>query len=182
MKNNKLLPELEVKYAKLEQVDQTSQSNRITGYASVFGIADQTGDFVMKGAFAKSLNAFSDAQNSIKMLWQHDPTQPIGIWERIYEDEIGLKVEGRILTSLSKGQEAATLLKNGVIDGLSIGYQTKRSQQTPKGRALLELELWEISLVTFPMLPEARVGLSDEGELVSELAALVHAARAELQA
>jgi HK97 family phage prohead protease len=92
------------------------------------------------------------------MLWQHDPTQPIGIWDEVREDATGLWVKGRILAEVEKGREAAALLQAGAIDGLSIGYRTVKSERDGRGRRLLtELELWEVSLVTFPMLPEARV-------------------------
>ena len=92
------------------------------------------------------------------MLWQHDPTQPIGIWDEVREDATGLWVKGRILTEVEKGREAAALLAAGAIDGLSIGYKTVKAERDGKGQRLLsELELWEVSLVTFPMLPEARV-------------------------
>ena len=95
---------------------------------------------------------------SVKMLWQHDPSQPIGVWDEVREDGTGLYVKGRILIEVEKGREAAALLAAGAIDGLSIGYRTLRAEKDGKGRRLLsELELWEVSLVTFPMLPEARV-------------------------
>ena len=93
------------------------------------------------------------------MLWQHDPAQPIGVWDEVREDAKGLWVKGRILTDVARGREAAALIGAGAIDGLSIGYRTVKSRKDDKGgRLLSELELWEVSLVTFPMLPDARVG------------------------
>ena len=93
------------------------------------------------------------------MLWQHDPTQPIGVWDEVLEDNKGLWVKGRLLADVAKGREAASLIGAGAIDGLSIGYRTVKARKDGKGgRLLLELELWEVSLVTFPMLPDARVG------------------------
>jgi HK97 family phage prohead protease len=92
------------------------------------------------------------------MLWQHDPAQPIGVWDEVREDATGLYVKGRILTEVARGQEAVALLAAGAIDGLSIGYRTLRAERDAKGQRLLqELDLWEVSLVTFPMLAEARV-------------------------
>jgi HK97 family phage prohead protease len=92
------------------------------------------------------------------MLWQHDPAQPIGVWDEVREDATGLYVKGRILTEVARGKEAAALLAAGAIDGLSIGYRTRRADRDGKGqRVLQELELWEVSLVTFPMQAEARV-------------------------
>ena len=130
----------------------------VEGYASLFGVRDQGGDVVLPGAYAESLKALAAAGRRVKMLWQHDPGQPIGIWDEVREDATGLWVKGRILAEVEKGREAAALLQAGAIDGLSIGYRTVKSERDGRGRRLLtELELWEVSLVTFPMLPEARV-------------------------
>ena len=130
----------------------------VTGYASVFGLRDQGGDIVMPGAFAASLAAAKATGRAVKMLWQHDQAQPIGLWDEIVEDAHGLRVKGRLLTDVARAREAATLMQAGVIDGLSIGYRTRRAQKTQDGgRQLIELELFEISLVTFPMLPQARI-------------------------
>ena len=136
---------------------------RIEGYASLFGKRDQGGDVVMPGAYAASLAALKARGGSVKMLWQHDPTQPIGIWEEVREDATGLWVKGRLLSEVEKGREASALLEAGAIDGLSIGYRTVRSERDSKGQRLLaEVELWEVSLVTFPMLAEARVAAKAE--------------------
>jgi HK97 family phage prohead protease len=88
------------------------------------------------------------------------------VWDEVREDATGLWVKGRILTEVEKGREAAALLTAGAIDGLSIGYRTVKAERDGKGQRLLqELELWEVSLVTFPMLPEARVSAKgDEPE------------------
>lgn len=156
----------------------------VSGYASLFGLRDQGGDVVQKGAYAASLKRLSAAGRGVKMLWQHDPAQPIGIWDEVREDATGLWVKGRILTEVDKGREAAALLAAGAIDGLSIGYRTVRAERDGKGQRLLsELELWEVSLVTFPMLPEARVsakGASLEAETWRHLAEAVTAGRQSL--
>ena len=135
----------------------------VAGYASLFGMRDQGGDIVQKGAYAASLARLTASGRAVKMLWQHDPTQPIGVWDEVREDAVGLWVKGRILTEVEKGREAAALLTAGAIDGLSIGYRTVRAERDGKGQRLLaELELWEVSLVTFPMLAEARVSAKAE--------------------
>lgn len=135
----------------------------VTGYASLFGQADQSGDIVQKGAYAASLKRLAARGGRVKMLWQHDPSQPIGVWDEVREDATGLWVKGRILTEVEKGREVAALVKAGAIDGLSIGYRTVKAARDGNGRRLLsELELWEVSLVTFPMLPEARVAAKSE--------------------
>ena len=156
----------------------------ISGYASVFNRRDQGGDVVLPGAYADSLKAMSKAGRRVKMLWQHDPTQPIGIWDVVREDKTGLYVKGRLLPEVEKGREAAALLEAGAIDGLSIGYRTVKAERDGKGHRLLqELELWEVSLVTFPMLPEARVaGKADspEAETWRDVAALLEEARARM--
>lgn len=158
----------------------------IEGYASLFGAADQGGDVVGKGAYAASLSEAGRNDRSIKMLWQHDPAQPIGVWDEVREDEKGLWVKGRLLTATQRGQEAAALIEAGAIDGLSIGYRTVRATKNGKGQRLLqELELWEVSLVTFPMLPSARVAgkaddFSTDAQLMRDLAAAFDGARALL--
>lgn len=125
------------------------------GYASVFGVVDQGMDVVEKGAFRKSLGS----GRKVKLLWQHDATQPIGVWEHMEEDERGLKVRGRLLKDIQKGAEAMSLLRAGAIDSMSIGYSTVAATNEGGGsvRKLLEVDLWEVSLVTFPMLPDAQV-------------------------
>lgn len=149
---------LEHKFALLGESMTVTDGTQISGYASLFGKKDQGGDIVMPGAYARSLKALATKGRSVKMLWQHDPAQPIGIWDEVYEDAAGLFVKGRLLTDVAKGREAAALIAAGAIDGLSIGYRTLRAEKDSKGARLLsELELWEVSLVTFPMLPEARV-------------------------
>lgn len=130
----------------------------VAGYASLFGRRDQGGDVVQHGAYGASLAALAAGGRRVKMLWQHDPAQPIGVWDEVREDATGLFVKGRILDEVARGREAAALLAAGAIDGLSIGYRTLKAERDGKGRRVLsELELWEVSLVTFPMLPEARV-------------------------
>ncbi len=156
----------------------------IEGYASRFGACDQGGDVVAQGAYAASLATLAAEGRRVKMLWQHDPAQPIGVWDEIREDATGLWVKGRLLESVAKGREAAALISAGAIDGLSIGYRTKRATKDTGGRRLLtELELWEVSLVTFPMLPSARVagkGDTPFDDGLRELAAAFRVARAEL--
>ncbi len=177
---NGLPSELEVKFQELES-DENLDACKIKGYASLFGVPDQSGDIVCPGAYTASLESKKPIHGSIKMLWQHDPTQPIGVWDVVREDKKGLFVEGRILKEIQAGQEALALLEAGAVDGLSIGYRTlKSSKNRQGGRDLKQVELWEVSLVTFPMLPEARVTADEDGRLVSELADVIAEARREL--
>lgn len=156
-------PELEHKYVQLADQIELGEDASISGYASLFGEVDQGGDVVERGAYAASLTRMETAGMRVKLLWQHDPAQPIGVWDDVREDERGLFVKGRLLTETQKGREAAALIEAGAIDGLSIGYRTVKADRDAKGhRHLAELELWEVSLVTFPMLPQARVGAKAE--------------------
>ncbi|MDF0600944.1 HK97 family phage prohead protease [Psychromarinibacter sp. C21-152] len=179
---------LEHKFCRLGDELSVTDGVLIEGYASVFGAADQGGDVVGQGAYARSLEAMAARCGRVKMLWQHDPAQPIGVWDEVREDARGLYVAGRVLTEVARGREAAALLAAGAIDGLSIGYRTVKAQKDGKGRRLLqELELWEVSLVTFPMLPDARVGAKGEAGtdspggqedgLLRDVAAALEAAR-----
>ena len=173
---------LEVKFAPLGRSDGQGNSV-IDGYASLFGVPDQNGDIVERGAFAASLARLKEAGRNVKLLWQHDPQQPIGVWDKVFEDEKGLRVKGRLITEVARGAEGAALMAAGAIDGLSIGYKTIRSEKEGAGRRLIELDLWEVSLVTFPMLPEARASASapdPEAEIIEALSDALSGARAAL--
>ncbi|MEX0338370.1 MAG: HK97 family phage prohead protease [Arenibacterium sp.] len=149
---------LERKFSHFGKALKITASSEIEGYASLFGESDQGGDIVEPGAYVKSIEELRKSGRSVKMLWQHDPQEPIGVWDEVREDAKGLWVKGRILDTLRRGREAISLIGAGAIDGLSIGYRTKQATRNEKGQRLLsELELWEVSLVTFPMLPSARV-------------------------
>jgi HK97 family phage prohead protease len=134
---------------------------RFAGYAAIFGRPDRGGDIVKAGAFARSLARGGAA---VPLLWQHAPARPIGRVEYLKEDRRGLRVIGR-LSDGAAGREAAALLKEGAVRGLSFGYRVRGARgQGP--RELTELELVEVSLVTLPMQPRARVH-AVEGDLSS---------------
>ncbi len=134
------------------------ESGAFEGYASVFDVVDGFDDRVAPGAFAASL-ARKQGGRGVKMLWQHDASEPIGAWDSIVEDERGLYVRGRLLLDVRRGAEAHALLKAGAIEGLSIGYTTVEATFDPdsKSRRLTKIALWEISLVTFQACPGAEV-------------------------
>lgn len=172
---------LETKFHRFNDDLTLGDDHVIEGYASLFGSVDQGGDVVQPGAYARSLKA----DRQVKMLWQHDPREPIGIWDEVREDKRGLFVKGRLLESVARAREAAALTRAGAIDGLSIGYRTVKATKDDRGRRLLsEVELWEVSLVTFPMLPEARLEDPREGksEALHDLAKVFEDARRTLAA
>ena len=176
---------LEHKFHRPEAGLVVTEDARVAGYASLFSKRDKGGDVVMPGAYGDSLRTLTASGGQVRMLWQHDPSQPIGVWEEVREDTRGLWVKGRLLTEVARGREAHALIKAGAIDGLSIGYRTRRAERDNGGRRLVEIELWEVSLVTFPMQPEARVGGKAEAQdeaLLAELAATFEAARRSLAA
>ncbi len=129
---------------------------RFSGYASVFGRLDSGGDIILPGAFAKSL---ARRRGRIRLLFQHDPKEPVGIWESIAEDGHGLFVAGRLVPGVPRAEALKRLIEQRALDGLSIGFRTvKASREAGTGhRQLAEIDLYEISIVTFPMMEEARI-------------------------
>lgn len=146
----------EVKFAHAD-LTSVETDGTFSGYASLFGVEDLGRDIVEAGAFSKSLAKRGAA--GIKMLYQHDPAEPIGVWTEIVEDAKGLFVRGRLMPSVSRAAEVLALMREGVLDGLSIGFRTVKGRSNTRTgvRRLLEVDLWEVSVVTFPMLPGARI-------------------------
>ncbi|MFY7762061.1 HK97 family phage prohead protease [Aquidulcibacter sp.] len=127
----------------------------IAGYASLFGLPDLAGDVVERGAFQTSLRRLPAA--SIRMLYQHDPDRPIGRWIEAFEDQAGLWMKGLVEPNHPETQKIAALIQAGLADGLSIGFRTLEATPRPAGgRILKTIDLREVSIVTFPMLPRAR--------------------------
>ena len=155
-RSNRFFPYRETKFAPV-RIENVSQTGRFSGYASIFGEVDMGNDVVAQGAFAKFLGKHNPSD--IRMLFQHNPDEPVGIWEDIKEDSRGLYVTGVLSTATNRGRELIDLMRQGAIDGLSIGFKTVRSRQNKnsKIRTILEADLWEISIVTFPMQTNARV-------------------------
>lgn len=126
----------------------------IEGYASLWGVADLNRDVVAKGAFAASLAR--TGAGGVRMLHQHEGRAVAGLWDQIVEDERGLFVRGRIMDWSPDARFAQALSRAGAMDGLSIGFRAGRARREGATRVLVEVDLWEVSLVTFPMLPGAR--------------------------
>lgn len=135
----------------------------LSGYASLFGRRDQSGDVVEAGAFRASL-ARVPAER-LRFLWQHDRAAPIGVILDVREDALGLAVVARVTPGAARGRDALALLAAGAVDGLSIGFTTRlaRRYQALSGRRLVAVDLHEISIVTFPMLDRARIAPVDLG-------------------
>ena len=129
----------------------------VEGYASLFGEIDQARDMVLRGAFADTLAR--RGVRRIPMLFQHDPSEPIGIWLELREDMRGLYARGRLIPDVQRAREVLAMVKAGAVDGLSIGFRTVKGRIDPKTRVrkLDQVDLWEISIVTFPLLAGARV-------------------------
>jgi len=129
----------------------------VEGYASLFGEIDQARDMVQRGAFADTLAA--RGVRRIPMLFQHDPAEPVGVWLELREDTRGLYARGRLIPEVARARELLSLLRAGAVDGLSIGFRTVKGRVDPRTRvrSLLAIDLWEISIVTFPLLAGARV-------------------------
>jgi hypothetical protein len=149
------------------------------GYASRFNVVDLGRDLVLPGAFAASLAA--RGPRGIKMLFQHDPAEPIGVWQEVREDAWGLFARGRVLPEVERGREVLALMRAGALDGLSIGFRAVEGRTDPKSgvRRLHKIDLWEISVVTFPMLPEARVSAVKRDD--ARLAAAIRRATAAMR-
>lgn len=141
------------------------------GYASLFGVEDQGRDVVMPSAFRASLAR--RGTHEVRMLFQHDPAQPVGVWDEIREDARGLHVRGRLIEEVTRAAELLALMRAGALDGLSIGFRARKAMRDTRTgqRRLYEIDLWEISIVTFPMLPGARVSSVKTGAALLPLSA-----------
>jgi uncharacterized protein len=154
-----LLPQLETKKTGQHQtrafafeVRSTGENGEIEGYGSVFGVKDSYDEIVAPGAFSSSLTEHRAAGTMPAMLWQHDPSEPIGVWLDMVEDEKGLRVKGQIVLETERGKAAYALLKKGALKGLSIGFVSRQWawDEAAEVRTLIAVDLWEVSLVTFP--------------------------------
>ncbi|WP_168378351.1 HK97 family phage prohead protease [Acinetobacter cumulans] len=141
------------------KIKAVQEDGFFSGYGAVFGNVDWYNDVILPGAFAKSLEKWAEKNKMPPVLWNHNDGEPIGVYTSIYEDEKGLFVEGRLLIDdVPRAKSTHALLKAGAIDGLSIGYKTKKANQQTNGiRELIELDLGEISIVTMPANEESLI-------------------------
>jgi uncharacterized protein len=155
------------------KAEDIADDGTFTGYGSVWGVIDSYGDIMIPGSFAASLEQHAANGDMPKLLWQHLPEEPIGVWLEMREDERGLYAKGKLLQDVQRGREALTLLRAGALSGLSIGYEAvdienatsdavvqRYGYEVPTGgmwRLLHAVDLWELSVVTFPALSVAQV-------------------------
>lgn len=130
---------------------------RFEGYAALFGRVDLGRDLILPGAFAHSLA--ERGAGGVRLLFQHDPAEPIGTWLSLHEDSVGLYVKGQLTLDVARAREVLALMRAGAIDGLSIGFRAVEGRTDPRTRVrrLSRIDLWEVSVVTFPMQPDARI-------------------------
>lgn len=143
----------------IKAIDDEESKGEFSGYGSIFGNKDLGNDVVVEGAFSKSIAR--KGAKAVKMLYQHKADEPIGVFDEILEDKRGLAVKGRLAMGTQRGREVFELMKMGALDGLSIGYRVAEKGQEyderRRRRMIKEVDLMEISAVTFPMNPKARV-------------------------
>ena len=153
----------------------------VEGYASRFGEIDQARDMVMPGAFQATLA--TRGLRRIPMLFQHDPAEPVGVWLELREDANGLYARGRLIPEVARGRELLSLIRARAIDGLSIGFKTVRGRIDPRTRIrrLYAVDLWEISIVTFPLLAGARVHAVKQAAASSQACPPLSRARARAE-
>lgn len=136
---------------------QVSGNGHFSGYASVFSVKDTGSDIVEPGSFTRTLK--NRRPSDIRLLWQHDPREPIGVIKSLREDSHGLYVEGQLLLEIERAKALHLLIQAGALDALSIGYKvvSSRADQAARARRITDIDLWEVSFVTFPMQPLARL-------------------------
>lgn len=141
------------------EIKLAGDDGTVEGYGSVFGVRDNYDDVIAAGAFLQSLKEHKSQGTMPAMLWQHSSDCPIGVWTEMAEDAKGLRIKGQLALDTVKGKEAYALLKMGAINGLSIGFVSKQwaYDRDSEVRTLTEIDLWEVSLVTFPANEKARI-------------------------
>lgn len=170
------------------QVKELTEDGTFEGYGSIFGNVDAYGEKVVPGAFVESLAKHRREGTNVLMLWQHDPDNPIGVWEDLAEDAKGLYGKGRLILEIQKAREVRALMLQKAIGGLSIGYREIDTEPDGNVRLLKKLELYEISPVAFPANRRARIeavkfgefeALARRGERLQETGAVLPRRRAD---
>lgn len=149
------------------EIKAVGDDGTIEGYGSVFDVKDSYDDVIKPGAYTATLADHKAAGTMPAMLWQHDSDEPIGVWIEMVEDGKGLRVKGQLLLATTRGREAYELLKVGALKGLSIGFMAKEWSYQDDLRILTAIDLWELSIVTFPANQKATVTGIKSGEAVT---------------
>ncbi len=150
-------------------------NGRFFGYASVFNVEDLHGDVILPNAFA------GNDVSSVKLLWQHNASEPIGRVLNLVQTQYGLLIEGQIIESTEQGKDIINMIADGVIDGLSIGFEIVEAEKLEGKRYISKVKLWEVSIVTFPANPEARIGeLKSDSESIEEIREVLEQLRKSL--
>jgi len=143
------------------EIKSLDEGGSFEGYASAFGVRDSDGDVIVKGAFTDSIKRAEESGNYPKMLWQHNYTEIVGKFFHMHEDDYGLYVKGALILEVERAREAYALLKAGVLDAMSVGFNIPKTDEDAEfiggGRVISKLDLWEISLVTWGANPAARI-------------------------
>lgn len=156
------------------EIKVLNEDGSFAGYGSVFGNVDQQNEVVAPGAFSRSLASWKKKKAMPPVLWQHDRDQPVGIYTEMSEDDTGLAVQGNLALKVQRAAEAYELMKMKAVSGLSIGYRVVKEEEDRESgiTTLKEVDLWEVSLVTFPANDKARIrtvkSILDAGELPTE--------------
>ena len=153
------------------EIKDVTASGSFSGYGNVYGIVDEGDDIVLNGAFGDSLSEWASKGRMPALLWQHNSRQPIGAYQSMKEDPVGLYVEGKLALKTQLGAEAYELLKMDAISGLSIGFMTREDSYDQKTgiRTIKKGDLYECSLVTFPMNDSSRVAAVKSIEEIGDL-------------
>lgn len=139
------------------ELKEVSAEGTITGYGAIFNNVDQHGDRIVPGAFAKSIATRMSGGAALPMLWCHDPREPLGMFTEVSEDRKGLRLKGQFVMDVPRAKEIFALLKAGAVRGMSIGYRTMADAIEGNVRLLKEIDLWEVSLTTFPSNGKATI-------------------------
>ena len=158
------------------EIKEVNNSGTFAGYGSVYGVIDQGDDIVAPGCFTESLAEWGQKDRMPALLWQHRSAEPIGVYTAMREDENGLYVEGKLALKTQQGAEAYELLKMKAISGLSIGFMTREDSYDQKTgiRTIKKGDLWECSLVTFPMNDDARIAAVKSINLITDFKSAEH--------
>jgi HK97 family phage prohead protease len=173
---NKAYHEVRARKTCVLEIKSINADGAFAGYASVFDVVDSQRDVVRPGAFRASLKTRTQP---VRLLWQHQWEQPIGVIDALFEDKNGLYMKAHLLLDVAQAREAYALMKAGVVKGLSIGYTVKQAKRDPDTgvRQLLAVEVWEISLVTLPANEAAQVTVVKAVDSDANMAAFAHAFR-----